>query len=102
MMLAMPTVAFLGGSLVAMLDKWHQSCLNSRPSKLRDALLDSGAALAGQITVFVMQRIESFKWGAGRDRRERKLVVGDLAAIFHLACDVCDRERTIVVAATGD
>ena len=48
-----------------------------------------------------MRRIESFKWGAGRDRRERKLVVGDLAAIFHSACDVCDRERTIVVAAMG-
>ena len=48
------TVAFLGASLVAMLDEWHQSSLASRTGTLTDVILDSSATFTAQIVLFAI------------------------------------------------
>jgi len=50
------TLAFACTALVAALDEFHQSFLPSRTGTFRDVLLDSSAALAAQIVIFVILR----------------------------------------------
>ncbi|MGH9530635.1 MAG: VanZ family protein [Terriglobales bacterium] len=50
------TVSFLMTVLVASLDEWHQTFLPSRTGTVRDVILDSTAALAAQIVIFVLLR----------------------------------------------
>jgi len=53
------TVALLSTSLVATFDEWHQSFLPSRTGTARDVVLDSIAALAAQILIFMVLRIRN-------------------------------------------
>jgi VanZ family protein len=55
------TVAWLSASLVAMLDEWHQTFLPSRTGTLRDLILDSSAAFAAQVALFVILRMRGFR-----------------------------------------
>ena len=55
------TLAFLGTSLVATLDEWHQTFLPSRTGTVRDVLLDSTAAFVAQIALFAILQVQSFK-----------------------------------------
>lgn len=48
--------AFSMTMLVASLDEWHQTFLPSRTGTMRDVLLDSAAALAAQVLLFLFQR----------------------------------------------
>ena len=48
------TIAVLGTAVVASLDEWHQSYLPSRTGTPRDVLLDTCAALAAQILLFLL------------------------------------------------
>jgi VanZ family protein len=48
------TVAFLSSGLIASLDEWHQSFLPSRTGVFRDVVLDTSAALAAQILIFII------------------------------------------------
>ena len=47
------SIAVLGTAVVASLDEWHQSVIPSRTGTPRDVLLDSCAAIAAQILVFL-------------------------------------------------
>jgi VanZ family protein len=47
-------ISFFMTALVASLDEWHQTYLTSRTGSLHDVLLDSSAALAGQILLFAL------------------------------------------------
>jgi hypothetical protein len=49
-------VAFFMTALVASLDEWHQSYLPSRTGSVSDVLLDSAAALAAQILIYLVLR----------------------------------------------
>ncbi len=49
-------IAVLGTALVASLDEWHQSFIPSRTGTPWDVLLDSCAAIAAQILVFLWMR----------------------------------------------
>ncbi|HZE28082.1 MAG TPA: VanZ family protein [Terriglobales bacterium] len=49
-------IAFFMTALVACLDEWHQSFLPSRTGSIHDVLLDSTAALAAQILLFILLR----------------------------------------------
>jgi VanZ family protein len=49
-------IAFAMAVLVASLDEWHQSFLPSRTGTLRDVLLDSTAALAAQLVIYLWLR----------------------------------------------
>jgi VanZ family protein len=51
------TVALLSTALVATFDEWHQSFLPSRTGTIRDVVLDTTAALAAQITIFMALRV---------------------------------------------
>jgi hypothetical protein len=51
-------ISFFMTALVASLDEWHQTYLSSRSGSLRDVVLDSTAALAAQILVFVLLKPE--------------------------------------------
>jgi VanZ family protein len=53
--------AFSMTVLVASLDEWHQTFLPSRTGTMRDVLLDSAAALAAQVLLFLWLR----GWRAG-------------------------------------
>ena len=53
--------AFSMTALVASLDEWHQTFLPSRTGTIRDVLLDSAAALAAQVLLFLWLR----GWRAG-------------------------------------
>ena len=55
------TVALLSTSLVAMLDEWHQSFLLARTGTFRDVMLDSTAALAAQVALFAIFRMQHFR-----------------------------------------
>jgi VanZ family protein len=46
-------LAFFMTALVASLDEWHQTFLPSRTGTIRDVFLDSAAALAAQILVYL-------------------------------------------------
>ena len=46
-------IALFMTALVASLDEWHQTLLPSRTGSLHDVLLDSAAALAAQLLIFV-------------------------------------------------
>ena len=46
-------IAFFMTALVACLDEWHQTFLPSRTGSLHDVLLDSTAALAAQLMIFL-------------------------------------------------
>ena len=46
-------IAFFMTALVASLDEWHQTYLSSRTGSMHDVLLDSSAALAAQILIFL-------------------------------------------------
>lgn len=48
--------AFFMTVLVASLDEWHQTFLPSRTGTIRDVFLDSAAALAAQVLVFLWLR----------------------------------------------
>lgn len=52
-------MAFLSTALVASLDEWHQSFLPSRTGTFRDVVLDSSAALAAQIVLFIFTKARS-------------------------------------------
>jgi VanZ family protein len=54
------TLAFLGTSLVAMLDEWHQGFLPSRTGTFHDVILDSSAGFVAQISLFVILQMQSF------------------------------------------
>ena len=49
-------IAVLGTALVASLDEWHQSFLPSRTGRWQDVVLDTAAAVAAQILVFLTMR----------------------------------------------
>jgi VanZ family protein len=51
------TLAVLGTALVASLDEWHQSYLPSRTGTPHDVVLDSSAAIAAQIFVFLWTKL---------------------------------------------
>jgi VanZ family protein len=44
-----------------MLDEWHQSSLPSRTGRLSDVILDSSAAFAAQVALFVILEMQSFR-----------------------------------------
>lgn len=44
-----------------MLDEWHQSFLPSRTATFRDVLLDSSAALAAQIVLFAIAKVQTLR-----------------------------------------
>jgi len=46
-------IAFFMTALVACLDEWHQTSLPSRTGSLHDVLLDSTAAFAAQLMIFL-------------------------------------------------
>jgi VanZ family protein len=50
------SIAISMTALVASLDEWHQTLLPSRTGSMRDALLDTGAAVAAQIVVYLWLR----------------------------------------------
>jgi VanZ family protein len=50
-------IAFTMTALVASLDEWHQTFLPSRTGTVNDILLDSTAALAGQILIYAWRRV---------------------------------------------
>jgi VanZ family protein len=47
-------ISFFMTALVACLDEWHQTYIPSRTGTLHDVLLDSTAALAAQIVIFII------------------------------------------------
>jgi VanZ family protein len=47
------TIAVLGTAFVASLDEWHQSFIPSRTGSFRDVALDTCAAIAAQILIFL-------------------------------------------------
>lgn len=49
-------ISFFMTALVACLDEWHQSYLPKRTGNLHDVLLDSTAALAAQVVIFLLRR----------------------------------------------
>ena len=49
-------MAVLGTALVASLDEWHQSYLPSRTGRWQDVVLDSSAAIAVQILLYLFLR----------------------------------------------
>ena len=53
------TIAVLSTALVASLDEWHQSFLPSRTGTFHDVILDSTAALAAQLILFMALRSRS-------------------------------------------
>ncbi|HKW18579.1 MAG TPA: VanZ family protein [Terriglobales bacterium] len=53
------TIALLSTALVASLDEWHQSFLPSRTGNFHDVILDSIAAFAAQVIVFMAFRSRS-------------------------------------------
>ena len=55
------TLAFLGTSLVATLDEWHQTFLPSRTGTVRDVILDSTAGLVAQIALFAILQMQSVR-----------------------------------------
>jgi VanZ family protein len=50
-------ISFFMTALVACLDEWHQTFLPSRTGSLQDVALDSAAALAAQMVIFLWPRI---------------------------------------------
>jgi VanZ family protein len=46
-------IAFFMTALVACLDEWHQTFIPSRTGSLHDVLLDSSAAFAAQVVIFI-------------------------------------------------
>lgn len=50
------SIAFFMSTLVASLDEWHQTHIPSRTGSMHDVLLDSAAALAAQILLFLILR----------------------------------------------
>jgi len=66
-------MAFLSTALVASLDEWHQSALPSRTGTVRDVVLDSSAAIAAQILLFIVIRARART--AARDQTPRPGVV---------------------------
>ena len=49
-------IAFTMTALVASLDEWHQTFLPARTGTVRDVLLDSTAALAAQLLIYMCLR----------------------------------------------
>jgi len=49
-------IAFFMSVAVASLDEWHQTYLPSRTGAIRDVFLDSWAALAAQVLIFLVIR----------------------------------------------
>lgn len=49
-------ISFFMAALVACLDEWHQTYLPQRTGNLHDILLDSTAALAAQVVLFLILR----------------------------------------------
>ena len=49
-------IAFFSTALVASLDEWHQTYLPSRTGRWQDAVLDSWAALAVQVLLWLILR----------------------------------------------
>jgi VanZ family protein len=62
-------ISFFMTALVACLDEWHQTYLPSRTGTLSDVLLDSSAALAAQIIIFLWL----YLWNRGRMAPEKSL-----------------------------
>ena len=52
-------ISFFMSALVATLDEWHQMYLASRGGSMRDVLLDSSAAFAAQLVIWVYLRRRS-------------------------------------------
>jgi VanZ family protein len=65
-------ISFFMTALVAGLDEWHQTFIPSRTGGLPDVLLDSGAALAAQILIFLWFR--RTRPGGERPAESRSLV----------------------------
>jgi len=49
-------IALLGTAFVASLDEWHQSFIPSRTGRWQDVVLDTSAALAAQVLIFLWWR----------------------------------------------
>ena len=59
-------IAFFMTAGVASLDEWHQTFLVSRTGSIHDVYLDSAAALAAQLLIFVFLRSRRGKRAQGR------------------------------------
>ncbi len=59
-------IAFVMTAAVASLDEWHQTFLASRTGSIHDVYLDSAAALAAQLLIFVFLRSRRGKRAPGR------------------------------------
>ncbi len=65
------TIALLGTAFVASLDEWHQSFIPSRTGRWQDVVLDTCAAVAAQVLIFLWWRSRgkhttSTTWGRAR------------------------------------
>jgi VanZ family protein len=56
-------VSFLSTAAVASLDEWHQTFIPSRTGSVRDVVLDSAAALAAQVLVYIVLRYKNAEPG---------------------------------------
>jgi VanZ family protein len=54
-------ISFFMTTLVACLDEWHQTYLPKRTGSLHDVLLDSAAALAAQVVIYLILRSRAQK-----------------------------------------
>jgi len=52
-------ISFLSTAGVASLDEWHQTFIPSRTGNFRDVVLDSVAAVAAQVLVYIVLRYKS-------------------------------------------
>jgi len=64
-------IAFFMSAFVGSMDEWHQTFLPSRTGLVSDAILDSVAALVGQIVIFLMLSLHR-----SRIHQEEALPVG--------------------------
>jgi len=66
-------IAFFMTALVASLDEWHQTFIPSRTGTLHDVLLDSSAAFAAQLLIFL--------WFRFRQSNSSGTIIGTDAAL---------------------
>lgn len=69
-------IAFFMTALVASLDEWHQSFLPSRTGSIRDVALDSAAALAAQVLLYLVLKAWRDSTSAGTFSRKGNSTTG--------------------------
>ena len=63
-------ISFLSTAAVASLDEWHQTFIPARTGTVRDAVLDSAAAIVAQVILYTVLRYKSRKPFAGTVTRK--------------------------------